>query len=283
MNPQIESLIFNTEKMPALPAVYTQIKEAIENPESTFEDIAHAASNDQNISARLLSLANSSFYGYPSSVSTIPDALTVIGLQQFKNMALCACVIDTFKDIPGALIDIDEFWRKSIACGLCARVMALELREANSERFFLGGLMHKIGRLVLILTEPDKAVEIFARSHQSSIHMHSVETEMLGFNHYELGGDLLESWELPTPICELVRHCSRPVLATSAVQDVSLIHIADFITESLNMGNAGDLFVPEFSDAAWGYSGLDESRLHYIVDELDRQFEEVCNVFLSTH
>lgn len=283
MNPQIESLFLASEKVPALPVVYSQIKDVVENPESSFEDIARVISNDQNLSAKLLKLANSSFYGYPSSVSTIPDALTVIGLQQFKNMALCACVMDVFKDMPNSPIDMHAFWRKSIACGLCARVMALELREANSERFFLGGLMHKIGRLVLILLEPSKAEEIFARCEQAPVHMHSVETELLGFNHYELGSALLEFWNLPTSICELVRHYGRPVLAISAVQDVSLIHIADFTTESLKMGNAGDLFVPEFSDAAWGYSGLDESRLHYIVDELDRQFEEVCNVFLSAN
>lgn len=281
MSPSLERLIFRSDRMPTLPFVYNKIKEAVENPESSFDDIARVVANDQGLSASLLRLANSAFYGYPSAVYSIPDALTVIGLQQFKNMALSACIMDVFKGIPPKLANMESFWSKSLACGLCARIMALNLREPNSERFFLGGLMCKIGRLIIFKEEPEKALQIIELSRQRDEPMHVVEQEILGFDHAEIGGALLDHWNLPPSISELVRYYHKPVLAKVSVQDVSLVHLANFITEALGMGNAGDDFVPEFSDAAWGHSGLDESRLYYIVEELQRQYAEVRSVFIK--
>lgn len=281
INPRLEKLVFKSDRMPSLPGVFQRIKEAVEDPGSSFEDIARIVSNDQSLSARLLRLANSSFYGYPSDVFSVPDALAVIGLQQFKNMALSTCIMDVFRGIPSRLVNMENFWRHSIACGLCARIMALELREANSERFFLGGLMHKIGRLLIVQEEPDKALEILKRAQKEDLPLHLIEQEVLGFDHCEIGGALLESWKLPPSLAEFLRHYLKPVLARISVQDVSLIHLADFIVETLRLGSAGDRFAPEFSEAAWGHSGLHESRLYYIVEELLRQYDEVCNVFLK--
>ncbi len=281
MNPRLEKLLFNSARMPTLPGVYQRIKEAVEDPGSSFEDIARIVSGDQSLSARLLRLANSSFYGYPSDVFSVPDALAVIGLQQFKNMALSTCIMDVFRDVPASLCDIEDFWRHSIACGLCARIMALELREANSERFFLGGLMHKIGRLVILQEEPDKAVQILKRAQREDLPLHLIEQEVLGYDHCEVGAALLELWKLPPSLGELPRHYLKPILARDSVQDASLVHLAVFVVETLHLGSGGGRFAPEFSEAAWGHSGLGESRLYYIVEELLRQHDEVCSVFLA--
>ena len=281
MNPKLQRLVSKSDKMPTLPTVYTKIQEAVEDPDTSFDDMARIILNDQGLSARLLRLANSAFYGYPSEVSTIPDALTVIGLQQFKNMALSTCIMDIFTGIPEDLVNMEQFWRKSIACGLCARIMALELREANSERFFLGGLMHKIGRLIIYKEEPEKALEIMEISKKRELHLHHIETEVLGFNHADVGGALLSNWRLPKSLSELVASHIKPVLANISVRDVSLIHLADFVTEALGMGFTGERYVPTFSEAAWGHSGLDESSLFYIVEELQRQYGEVCKIFLE--
>jgi len=252
----------------------------VEDPDSSFDDIARIVMNDQGLSARLLRLANSAFYGYPSAVSSIADALTVIGLQQFKNMALSTCIMDMFRGIPPSLVDMKRFWSRSIACGLCARIMALELREANSERFFLGGLMHKIGRLIIYKELPEQSVAILAQHRKRPVHLHHIETEILGFNHADVGAALLRHWKLPASLIELVACYLRPTLARVSVKDVSLIHLADFITAALRLGHAGDRYASDFSEAAWGHSGLDESSLYYIVEELQRQYQDVCGIFL---
>ncbi len=282
MNPKLEKLVFESDSMPTLPTIYRKIEEAVEDPDTSFEDIARITINDQGLSARLLRLANSAFYGYPSTVSNISDALTVIGLQQFKNMALSTCIMGVFKGMPAGLVSMEQFWRKSIACGLCARIMALELREANSERFFLGGLLHRVGRLILFKSRPEASIEIMEIGKTRDIHLHHIETEVLGFNHADVGGALLEYWKLPASLSELVTHYHKPTHTRISIQDVSLIHLSDFITEALGMGYTGERYVPQFSEAAWGHSGMDETNLPVIVDELKRQYEDVCNIFLDT-
>jgi len=281
MNSNLEKLIFKSDSMPTLPTIYSRIEEAVDDPESAFEDIAQIVMNDQGLSARLLRLANSTFYGYPSAVSSVSEALTVIGLQQFKNMALSTCVMDIFRGIPEGLVNMEQYWQESIACGLCARIMALELREANSERFFLGGLLHKIGRLIMYMELPQKALDILEISKNREVHLHHIETEILGFNHADVGGALIQFWNLPKSLQELVGCYLSPVIAKTSIKDVSLIHIADFITESLGMGYSGERFVPEFSEAAWGHSGLEEERVMDIIDELHKQYGEVCSIFLT--
>src|SRR5690606_37172548 len=101
-------------------------------------------------------------------------------------------------------------------CGLCARIMALELREANSERFFLGGLMHKIGRLIILQEDPEAARVVLERGKTEDRHLHLIEQEVLGFDHTEVGGALLAYWNLPLSLSELVRHYLKPVLAKTS-------------------------------------------------------------------
>jgi len=274
-------MLFAAGRIPTLPTVYKKIEEAVDDPDSAFEDIAAIVTQDQALSTRLLRLANSPFYGYPSAVCSVPEALTVIGLQQFKNMALSTCVMGVFRGIPDQLVNMQQFWKKSIACGLCARIMALGRHETNSERFFLGGLLHKIGRLIMYSELPEKSVEILQDSQNRELHLHHIETEMLGFNHAEIGGGLIEYWALPTSLQDLVGYYLRPVMAQVSVKDASLIHIADFLTEALGMGYTGERFIPHFSEAAWGHCGLDENRVVDIIDELLKQYDEVCAIFLE--
>lgn len=283
MNPKLERLAFKGDSMPSLPSVYKRIRKAVEDPDSTFDDIARIVCNDQSMSARLLRLANSAFYGYPNEVISIPDALTVIGLQQFKNMALCTSVIEVFKNIPPELLDMEEFWKKSIACGLCARILALQRRETNSERFFLGGLLHRVGKLVLYKEMPEDCLSILKTTKERKTLTYHIENEILGFNHADLGGVLLANWELPQSLSDLVSHYIDPTLAEASISDVCLINIADFITESLDFGDSGETYVPEFSEAAWGYSRLDENELCSTVEDLKTQFEDVSRIFLDSN
>lgn len=281
MRSRIERIIAESGSLRALPPVYQRIKEAVENPESSFEDIARIVENDTDLSTRLLRLANSSFYGYPSSVSAVPDALSVIGLQQFKHMALAVSMPGVFASGAPPFIDQTQFWKHSIAVGICARVMALELREANTERFFLAGLFNKIGRLVIYDLFPKDSVKAFKRAQAENTRLQTLELKILGFDSNEVGAAALKHWQLSSSLVELVRHSTKPVLAKNSVQDVGLVHIAAFIVESLRLGSVGERFVPEFSEAAWGYSGLEEDRLYYVVEELLRQYEEVSSVFLQ--
>ncbi|MDQ8204557.1 HDOD domain-containing protein [Pelagicoccus sp. SDUM812003] len=282
MNLRIKNLFVDPNGVPDLPHIYRVLEDAVENPESSFEDIARLVESDATLSSRLLKLANSSFYSYPVTVTTVPDALSVIGLQQFKNIALAVSVPSIFSGLASPLLDAREFWKNCIAVGICARIMALDLRQTNTERFLLAGLFHKIGRLLAIHAFPEDYQRVLDRAAKEQRQLSQIEQAVLGFDCNELGASAMRHWRLPSSVVELVRYHAKPVLARHEVKDVSLIHIANFIVQSLRLGSAGDRFVPEFSEAAWDYSGLNETRLYYIMEELLREYREVCGVFIDT-
>jgi len=161
--------------------------------------------------------------------------------------------------------------------------MALECREANTERHFIAGFLHKIGRPLIGLMEPVKGNEILKSTQKRDTHYSTIAENVLGFDESAIGAACLHHWRFPENITTLVRYHNKPVLARNFVRGVSLVHIASFIVSALQIGDSGDRFVPEFSEAAWGYAGFEESKLTSVTEELLRQLDNVCSVFLDPH
>lgn len=281
MNTLLHPELEDADKFPELDPIGLAIEEAVENPESSFEDIARIVESNAELSRRILALSNSSFYNYPIQVTNIPDALSVIGLRNTRNLSIALLLPKKLGDTKAFPVPYKEFWRYSVAVGLCARLMALECREANTERHFLAGFLHKIGRPLIAELFPSEAAEIHKRSKKREAHYANITQAKLGFDASEVGAAALKHWRFPENITTLVRHHNKPVLARNHVRAVSFVHIASLIVSALQLGDSGDRFVPEFSEAAWGYAKFDESKLATVVDELMRQLDSVCQVFLD--
>lgn len=281
MNPSLNPLLENPDVFPKLPEIGQAIEEAVDNPESSFEDIARVVESDPKLSKRILNLANSRFYDYPIKVGTVPDALSVIGLRNVRNLSVLLCLPERFKDTPGFPVQHNAFWRYSIAVGLCTRLMALECREANTERHFIAGFLHKLGRPLIGQLEPEKGKEIYQRIQSRDTHYSSIAQSILGYDESAVGAAALHHWRFPENISTLVHYHNKPVLARHSVRGVSLVHIASFIVSALQLGKSGDRFVPEFSEAAWGYASFDEAKIASVTEELLRQLDSVCSVFLD--
>lgn len=267
--------------LPALPEALVGLDNAIENPEASFEDIAAIIESIPILSTRILKLANSAFYRYPIPVSNVPEALSVVGLSNIRNLSIALLLPEELKMGSGFPVKRESFWRYSVAVGLCARLMAIECREANTERHFIAGFFHKIGRPLLSKIRPVEAGEVFQivrkeeAQYSEALHTH------YGLDESQIAAACLKNWGFPNNISNLVRHHNKPVLARQNIRGVSLIHLSNFIVSALNIGDSGDRFVPEFSEAAWGYAAFEYSKLSIVVSELIRQLDDVAAVFLA--
>ena len=145
----------------SLPTIYVELQKALNDPDKTFQNLGDIIGFDTALSARLLKIVNSPFYGFPSKIDTISHAISIIGRDQLIDLALSTMVIYQFEGIPNSMFNMDKFWRHSVACGVAARSIADFRGEKNSERFYLAGILHDIGRLALYKTEPDLAREAF--------------------------------------------------------------------------------------------------------------------------
>lgn len=222
-----EHLVEDVLQLVSPPEVYYQLEGLINKPTASLDDIADVVRTDIDVSARLLRIANSAFYGFPAKVESIPRALATIGTRQLRDLVLATTVVRLFSQIPFELVNMHAFWRHAMHTGLVARALAQLIGEPNDERFYVVGLMHDIGRLLMFLKMPDKAQEILLQAIDDNVPPYRVELDTLGYEHGELGAALLTSWRLPDAIIEPVRYHHFPASAEHYPTETALICIAN--------------------------------------------------------
>jgi putative nucleotidyltransferase with HDIG domain len=267
-------------KIPSLPLVCSRLTETIEDPRSSTVQIAELISHDPALTARLLKLVNSSFYGFPNRIETPSQAVMIIGTAHLCDLALTTAITRIFRHIPPDLVSMESFWRHSIACGLAARLLAAQRREPDGERFFVAGVLHDIGRLVLYLEVPDAAREALTRSRERDELLHVSEREVIGFDHAAVGAALLRAWRLPASLEEAVAHHHRPPGAQRYPVEAALVHAADIIAQSTGLGTSGEVFVPPLDAGAWEALDLGPTAISTVVEELTAQFDGVVRAML---
>ena len=271
---EARDLMKGTLEIPSLPMIFTRIDEAVNNPRSSLADIGRVISEDSSLTARLLKIVNSAFYSFPSKIETISRAVTVVGTQQLRDLTLATSVMKLFQGIPPDLINMEAFWKHSIACGVAARVLAAHKREANIERFFVAGILHDIGRLVLCMKDPDWMRSALGRCHASCELLYKVEIEELGFDHASLGRVLLENWKLPASLVETVAYHHNPEAAARFPIEAAVVHLADIIAHAMQLGSSGERFVPPLSPLAWERAGMSAGQLPAAIEQIDQQYRE---------
>lgn len=280
MNWTPERIVRETHSLSSLPTVYYQLVEAIEEPTSSNRDIERILHSDSGLAARLLRIANSALYAFPSKIDTIGRAITVIGTAQLRELTLAASVIKMFDNISSELVDMQSFWTHSIACGICARALAGYRREPNTERLFVAGLLHDIGRVLMFSKIPQQAGDAMQRATDTGELLFKVEKELIGFDHAAVGYALLNQWKLPAPIVNAVRYHHRPAL-NNLNSDAAIVHLADIISNALQLGSSGGKYVPPLDSKAWEQIGLSPSILAPTIEQLTRQCDETVHSMLG--
>jgi len=271
-------LIRSNIKLPSLPAIFDQINEAINDPRSSATQVANIISKDSGLSAHLLKIVNSPFYFFPSKIDTISRAITIIGTKELSTLALGTSVLTVFKDIPSDLIDMRSFWEHSIACGIIARIISSHKNNTTTERFFLMGLLHDIGRLLILNYLPLQAKEALLGTKRTNSLLYKTEEEVMGFDHSLIGGMLLKKWKLPVMLENSIR-CHHAFTERHITLESAVLHLSDIITNALGIGTSGEQFVPSLDTKAWEEIGLSTGILNATIKQVDRQIAETVHTF----
>ncbi len=275
---QIRKLVRKNVKLTTLPAIFTRINEIIMKPSSSSHEIAALISKDTSLTARLLKIVNSAFYGYPSRIDSLSQAVSIVGTNQISMLALGIDVVDEFKNIPSGYITMGSFWRHSIACGIIARLIATTRNIQNTERLFVAGMLHDIGRLLVYHYTPDYALDILEEARDTERPLSQVEEAYLGGSHTEIGGLLFQIWKFPKSLENAVRYHHKPGNCQNSLEP-AIVHVADVTAKALGIGSSGDTCVPALDPAAWKQLGLSVNALDPIVVQADRQVEETFRLF----
>jgi len=273
-----ETLVNKSLKLVSPPSTYAQLDALIKDPNSSAEDISDIINTDPALVTRLLKVVNSPFYGFPSQINTISRAITIIGTRELTHLVLATSVIDAFKGIPTSLINMTEFWRHSLACAITAKYLARECGQRATERYFISGLLQNIGALVIYQSVPELAREAINSAEFGHEVIYKAEQRILGFDHTDVGQALVKAWRLPHSLEEVVKCHHTPSQAVNFPLEVAVVHIADIIVSSAQLGHSGDTHVPPLDSDAWDLLGIDEKVIPDLVKELGQQLDELANL-----
>jgi len=262
-----EDLVKGMIKLVSLPHVCIRVNLMADDPSFTNNDIGDVISQDASLTIRLLKVANSVFYGFPSKIETVSRAVTVIGSQELSNLVLAVSAVRTFSNIPIDLANMASFWRHSMFCGIVARLIAKRCNILHTERLFVSGLLHDIGQLILFHKLSDLSSQMLRRVGLTDEALHEVEQNFLGFNHGDVGAELMKLWQLPTTLQNSIKYHHCPGEAKADDLEASILHLANAITDIAEMEHLRNIKLERIDPYAWKRTKLSEDIIDEIIDD----------------
>ena len=260
--------------------VLQEIEVALQSPLSNLSTIGEVIQKDLDLTARLLRLANSPFYGFANRLSTVAEAVSLLGIQQIQDMIVASSVLEQFKGVPDTLVNKDSFWRHCIAVGITARLLAMERRLPKPDKFFVAGLLHDVGRLVLLSQAAEWAQAVFELYQREKMLLRDAEQKVLGYDHQQIAAELLQSWSYPTALVQAVAFHHTPNQSLARL-DAAVVHIADHLVNAMGIGSSGEQSIPPLDDKAWALLGLNPDVLGRLTEAVDEQILAVEEAFLK--
>lgn len=274
-----DDIVAHLDDLPSLPVVVMELLNSIDQEDIDISVLAKKVSYDQALTAKTLRLANSSQYGLQVKATTIQQAITYLGFQTTRSLIMSAAITGCFPEGRCAGFDDKEFWRHSVATAACAKVLARQIRF-NQDYAFTAGLLHNIGRLVLVSSFPEHYAQVIAWRAEHDSTVLEAERTVLGVDHVQAGAALAERWNFSDTMRVAIGNYPTPE-APGAGFLASLIHVANAIVCALDLAQAGDDMVPHVSLVAWNALGLSEETYLQLFRETELRYDEITAALLS--
>ena len=284
MKTNLAELVSSIGSLVTLPDVFIRINRLVEDPNSTMSDIARVASQDPSFTVRLLRVANSSFYGFSSTIDTVQKAVAIIGTSQIRSLALATSVASAFEGLPNTLVSMENFWRHSLYCALIARALAKQAGKLDPDALFTAALLHDIGELVIFNRMPQHAKEalMLVLDSADELPVYQAERQIMGFDHAQVGGELARQWKLPKMLEECIEFHHDIRSAVHFQRETALVHIANVLALMAEVQTFNTDDVTPVDPLAWGIIGLDADKvLEPAVREAQEEIAEAEKLFLG--
>lgn len=276
---KLQQLVQTIRDLPALPEVVVRVMRMTEDPRTDAQSIARVIATDQAMAARVLKLANSAFYGLPRRVSTLSEAVVILGFRTIKNLAIAASTFELLnREIAGYWLQRGELWRHSLACAIGAQMIARRIRLPVTEEAFVAGLLHDIGKVAINLFVREQFDQIMERALQDRIAFVDAEQAVLGFNHAMAGGLIAEKWNLPPSLVAVIKYHHQPSTAPERDPMISIVHLADVLTITLGIGIGGDGLYYHFEEDTLTMFGLEQTDLDELCEQIVEQMARAASL-----
>lgn len=272
----LKTIINHIEDLPTLPRTIMRITEIINDPRSSADDLSQIITDDQVLTARLLKLVNSSFYGFPQRISTVAGAIVLLGFDSIRNLLLTSSIFDLFpKKGKKYTLEPESLWDHSLGCAVGAKVIGAYIRHEKVEELFVAGLLHDIGKIVEMLYLRKDFEKAFFYAKENETLLFQAENEILGYNHAEVGRLLAERWNLPAKLIDVITYHHDPGNSENMTQEIAVVHIADILCRGMMIGSGGDNKVPPLDRGAWDLLQLKMRNIRMIMEKMEQEILDI--------
>ncbi len=227
--------IEESKDLPTLSNIASEVVNLAKRDDTTANDLAKLISKDPALSAKLLKVVNTSYYSFSRKISTLSEAIAILGLETVRNISLSISIIDTFPVDAERKFDFKQFWKRSIGSAVAAEFFAKTTKSGLNEEAFLAGLLQDVGSLILSKYFPETYLKMFENNVSQPAVLLQSEKENWGIDHAEIGKILLENWNLPDIFKKVVEYHHNPDALTDAKGEV-----LNFI-KMINLSNLASL------------------------------------------
>ena len=272
----LEEVINKINDLPSLPEVALEMLSDLENEDISLDTMVEKVTMDQALAAKVLKLANTSYYGANSKVVTIQQAVSLLGTTHTKNLIRTTIFTHHLPTARCQGFDNKAYWRHNIATAICAEIISRTLHMKH-DFAFTAGLMHDIGRLVLVVKFPKKYEQVIQCSKDNDCSLLDAERSILGVDHVAVGLILALQWNFADAIQDAIRghHAPDDKELNSLA---SIVHVANAIVHALDLSESEEESVPPISQFAWDLLGLNEEAYLSIFHETELRFESMNQI-----
>jgi len=243
LDPQrIQNRLKNCQRLPSLGSVNSALRELLSAEQRYTSQIAEVIRRDPSLTARLLRLVNSVYYGLTTPINGIEEAVFYLGVRQIRQLAMVTPIVEDFQKLAGDTpFPWRDFWQHCIGTAILTREVIGSFQSISDEADYVAGLVHDVGKIVMSAVFPEQFIEVHQRHAQTQEDLLEVERAVLGMDHAELGALYLKQHNLPEVLVEAVRYHHAPEKATHHNHIVAAVQIADLLCRQAKIGHSGNL------------------------------------------
>jgi putative nucleotidyltransferase with HDIG domain len=259
--------IENINALPTIPKTLKKILGVIENPRISLNEISSFVSGDPVLTTKVLIMVNSPIYGFPGRISSVNQAVILLGLTVVKGLLLGVSVFELMQKTMIGL------WEHSLGAAIVCRLIAKRKGLKEPDELSIAGLLHDIGKILLVLQYPKEYEKAMNESNQSGLTIYESEKNYFNTTHASVGAWMAEKWRFPSNLIEVIEYHHKPHTAKIAPMNSAIVHFADILVKARGFGFAGDRFLMPINPEVWGLLSLSESDIKEILLEAEDSFQ----------
>ncbi|MBZ0266316.1 HDOD domain-containing protein [bacterium] len=278
---KLRSQLKHIEKLAPLPTIAQTVFRLISDQNSSAHDLAAVIDKDQSLTARILKIVNSAYYGFSRQIGNINHGIVILGFTEVKNITMAACILDAFKEEVSEEFNRYNFWVHSIGVAYAARELSERIPGINRDDAFVAGLLHDIGKVILDQHFNRYFRMLLKEAKGYNAPLFKSEDALYGINHAEIGEIVSHSWNLPQSLERAVGLHHTPGAATPNEHIIHLVHVANVLCHRNHIGSSGTALAQPINPGSLEHLGIEAAELGDIWESLEIDEEKITMILKS--